>query len=427
MKKVVCYLLVAVLFLTTGTASAKLLSGVFVDIQGHWAESDIEAAYNRGLIQGTGINEFGCETFSPEENVNRFQLAAVLERTFELDYGNMQFIKKPQARDYYYDTEEAWYSEAVALGAINHIFAQGGKFMGDEKVSRIELARSIYNAFQAKGINIPMIMIMPLYYDTAELIQEDVNVITFVSNTSIMKGNENIFRPHNSINRAELARVLNQCAKLIDMNPVEVDPIPAVKLECKEVKSESQLIKIDLNIPIINGLLNEKVQTSLNQFMANDAQKRQEYMIKEAQHNSDFILSEPYHTYEIVSRFNQYYITENILSFYVDYYTYTGGAHGMTDRVAYNFDLVTGEELALNDLFAPGLNHTEMINQRLQSVINHYPEQYFQGAEGFQGISEDQRYYLENGNMIIYFLQYEIAPYAAGIRTFSVPLPYNQN
>lgn len=425
MKKLVGYLvLAAFLLFPTGIASAKLFSGTFVDTRGHWAESEIEAAYKQGLMQGTGVNEFGFKIFMPEEKVNRFQLAAVLERAFDLDYGNMRFVKQPTASDYYYDLEEeAWYSEAVLRCAINHIFAPMDAFEGDKEVTRIKVARGIYNAFQAKGINVPMIMLMPLYDDTAELSQDDTNAMVFVSNTGIMKGNNNLFRPHDPISRAELAKVLNQCVKLIEMNPVEVSPTPAVKLECKEVKSESELINIDLNIPVIKGMQDTEIQTKMNQLLEDEAIKRQEAMIAEAQLNSDFVLTEPYHTYEIVSRFYQYFATRDNLSFYVDYYTYTGGAHGMTDRVAYNFDLNTGQELALSDLFAPGTNYTEMINKRVKSMIELNPRDYFEGELGFKGISEDQRFYLENGSLIVYFLQYEIAPYAAGIRTFPVPLP----
>jgi len=428
MKKFVCFFLAVFLFLLfpTGASIAELSSGVFVDIQGHWAASEIEAAYEQGLMQGIGTDESGYKVFSPEANVNRFQLAAVIRRAFNLDYGNIQFIKEPVASDYYEDLEnEAWYSEDVTLGAINRIFTQEGEFKGEEEVSRIEVARSIYNAFQAKGINVPMIMLMPLYDDTSELNQQDINAMVFVSNTGIMKGNNNLFRPYDPIKRAELARVLNQCVKLIKMNPVEVSPAPAVKLDCQEVKSESQLVNIDLNIPVIKGMQNGQIQTKLNSILVNEAEKRKEAIIEEAQLNSDFILSEPYHTYALVSRFNQYYVTENILSFYVDYYTYTGGAHGMTDRVAYNFDLNTGEELALSDLYEPGFDYAAMINERVQAEINLSPEIYFEGEWGFKGISEDQRFYLENGNIIVYFLQYEIAPYAAGIRSFAIPFYFH--
>jgi len=40
---------------------------------------------------------------------------------------------------------------------------------------------------------------------------------------------------------------------------------------------------------------------------------------------------------------------------------------------------------------------------------------------GFQGIAPEQNYYLDGENLFIYFNQYEIAPYAAGIREFKIP------
>lgn len=429
MKRLLCYLvIVTLLLISVGTASAqpKMFSGTFVDTKGHWAESEIEAAYNRGLMEGYGVDQSGFKIFAPEDKVNRFQLAVVLERAFDLDYGNMRFMQEPKANDYYYDLdEEAWYSEAVTLCAINHVFTSIDNFAGQEAVTRIEVASSIYKSFQAQGITVPMIMVMPVYDDTAGLSQEDVNAMVFVSNTGIMKGNDSLFRPYDPIKRAELARVLNQCIKLIEMNPVQADPAPGVKLESKEVKSESPLINVDLNIPVITGMQDKQIQTKLNQLLQDEAIKRQEAMTAEAQKDSEFILTEPYHSYQIVSRFNQYYVTQDTLSFYVDYYTYTGGAHGMTDRVAYNFNLNTGQELALSHLFASGTNYTEIINERVRAIIKLDPDVYFEGEAGFRGISEEQRFYLENGNLMVYFLQYEIAPYAAGIRTFPVPLPSN--
>ena len=82
----------------------------------------------------------------------------------------MRFSKEPKASDYYYDVEdEAWYSEAVLLCAINHIFAHMDAFE-DKEVTRIEVAGA-YTMLLAKGISVPMIMLMPLYDDTAGLSQ----------------------------------------------------------------------------------------------------------------------------------------------------------------------------------------------------------------------------------------------------------------
>ena len=83
----------------------------------------------KAVDDGYGVNESGFKIFAPEEAVNRYQLAVVLDRVFDLDYGNLRFIKEPVASDYYYDLEnDAWYSEAVTMGTINHLFNRMDEF-----------------------------------------------------------------------------------------------------------------------------------------------------------------------------------------------------------------------------------------------------------------------------------------------------------
>jgi len=107
---------------------------------------------------------------------------------------------------------------------------------------------------------------------------------------------------------------------------------------------------------------------------------------------------------------------------YIDYYSYTGGAHGFTDRRAYNIDLTTGRELRLSDLFAPDFNYISIINEEIKKQIQAGDEIFFDGELGFQSITENQPFYIEEGNLVIYFGLYEIAPYAAGIQEFRFPL-----
>jgi hypothetical protein len=171
------------------------------------------------------------------------------------------------------------------------------------------------------------------------------------------------------------------------MNPPESLPIADIKVEIKEVQSESPLINVDLNIPVISGMSDQGIQKQLNQLLEQDALERKAAMIAQAEEDSDFILSEPYHSYELVSRFYQYYLSNDVLSLYVDYYSYTGGAHGMTERIAYNFDLKNGEELDLSDLFAPESDYQEMINEIVQAEIDRNPQIYFEGEWGILGTS----------------------------------------
>lgn len=63
-----------------------------------------------------------------------------------------------------------------------------------------------------------MIMLMPYYEDTNNLLNEELNAMIFVSNTGIMKGDGHYFRPGDMVKRAELARVLNRCSSLMSID-----------------------------------------------------------------------------------------------------------------------------------------------------------------------------------------------------------------
>lgn len=216
MKNFLSLLLIAMMLVFPATAAAQLTSADFADVSGLGAGRDIEMVANLGVMIGTGTNGQGLRIFSPGDNVTRAQLAVVLQRTFQLDYGQKRFFKQPQATDYYRDVDnQAWYAEGLVMCAINNIFASADNFYPDRAVSRIEIAQAVYNSFNAKGISIPMIMMMPVFEDTESLTQEQINAVVFVNNTGIMKENSPYFRPTEDMKRAEMAQVLSRCLSLI--------------------------------------------------------------------------------------------------------------------------------------------------------------------------------------------------------------------
>ncbi|MCX5780975.1 MAG: protease inhibitor I42 family protein [Firmicutes bacterium] len=219
MKNFLSVLLIAMMLVFPATAAAQLTSADFSDVRGLVAAQDIELMANLGVMIGTGTNGQGLRLFSPDENVTRAQLAVVLQRTFQLDYGPIRFIKPPLATDYYRDVDnQAWYADGLVMCAINNIFANADNFYPDRAVNRIEIAQSVYRSFNAKGISVPMIMIMPIFEDTRALTQEQINAIIFVNNTGIMQTNSPYFRPAEGLNRGELAQVLSRCVSLISIN-----------------------------------------------------------------------------------------------------------------------------------------------------------------------------------------------------------------
>jgi hypothetical protein len=198
----------------------------------------------------------------------------------------------------------------------------------------------------------------------------------------------------------------------------------SIKVECKEVKSDSGTMGVDLKIPVLSGLDNNNIQANINTLWEKDALDLRDKMtdeieayVKENQQN-DW----PIRPYQLSTTFEETYQTEKMLSLYVDYYQYTGGAHGITDRRPYNINLEDGSRLALKDLFNANYDYQTIINEEIRKQIDAHPDSYFTGNMGFKGINPDQSYYLLNGFLVIYFSQYEIAPYAAGIPEFKIPL-----
>jgi hypothetical protein len=60
---------------------------------------------------------------------------------------------------------------------------------------------------------------------------------------------------------------------------------------------------------------------------------------------------------------------DNCLSFYVDYYRFTGGAHGMSKRKSFNYDLLTGIKLSLSDILSKNVDYGKGILEDINSVI----------------------------------------------------------
>lgn len=108
--------------------------------------------------------------------------------------------------------------------------------------------------------------------------------------------------------------------------------------------------------------------------------------------------------------------TETLASAYTEFYTY-------------NIDLTTGRELTLRDVL--GDEYIELANQAVREGIAQRSQdpdnQYFSmedGELGFRSIAPDQRFYLnEQGNPVILFEKYEIAPGYMGAQEFEVVRP----
>ena len=129
-----------------------------------------------------------------------------------------------------------------------------------------------------------------------------------------------------------------------------------------------------------------------------------------------------------------YQITYNsgcITSLYMDTYTYMGGAHQELERISDTWDFSTGKQLHLDDISAltpAALNGLQTsVERQIAERLKESPGSYFEDYPYLLRNKFNQNhFFLRPGYIVIYYQQYEIAPYATGIPEFSFRMPAYQ-
>lgn len=142
------------------------------------------------------------------------------------------------------------------------------------------------------------------------------------------------------------------------------------------------------------------------------------------QHNLPIISYEAKTIYKIT------YLTESIVSLYFDQYTFTGGAHGSTYRYSNTWNLKTDALIELKDFFPHQPNFKETIIQSITKQIGKQIEKQFSNNQTYyfedykDNVPKEFRennFYLTPNGIVIYFQQYDIAPYSSGLPQFLIP------
>lgn len=190
-----------------------------------------------------------------------------------------------------------------------------------------------------------------------------------------------------------------------------------VTIESREIKSQTEALVLNMKIPVVSGVKDEKLQSRINAELENAALRDKEEITR----LSKFAERVPDVAYELHWEYQVFYNKHGILSLTTIADQFTGGAHGMSVRRPYNYDINAGKKMALADVFQPGVDYKTIINQEIEKQIESRPEYFFEGELGFRSIADNQDYYLEDGNLMVYFGQYDIAPYSSGIPEFKIP------
>ena len=130
----------------------------------------------------------------------------------------------------------------------------------------------------------------------------------------------------------------------------------------------------------------------------------------------------PIMVYELVFKSTITYNQAPIISLYQDEYTFTGGAHGSTIRTSQNWNLEYNEQFTLSDVYANQPDYLLFILREINKQIQEKGVDYF--FDDYCSLVLEtfnpQQFYLTPNYVVIYFQQYDIAPYSTGIPTFEI-------
>lgn len=214
-------------------------------------------------------------------------------------------------------------------------------------------------------------------------------------------------------------------------------------MNCEPVTVETLTLECTMKykaVPVLNYKIeyprfsHSEYQNALDQMncwyqcRAADFQKEFETQnYRDASEQYDFSLKNnyPFPMHEAMVVFKITYNQECCLSLYQDEYIFSGGAHGNTVRTSETWNVMTGCLYTLygnrNDAAELQKNILDQIDAQIKAHITKGENWYFDDyaklvAETFNPKS----FYVTPEGIVIYFQQYDIAPYSSGIQEFVV-------
>lgn len=178
------------------------------------------------------------------------------------------------------------------------------------------------------------------------------------------------------------------------------------------VMTQTRIIKKDgltIYYPELYGMSNLAVQEEINEtiFELTWQLVKEQYPLQGLEHFDQII-----GTYEIKTN------ERNIFSLSLSNYAISSqAAHGLTIMKSLTFNIDSGKNYTLADLFTPHSDYIELLSNHIQLQIK---ERDIPLLDGFTEIRPDQDFYIADKVLVIYFQLYEITPYYIGLPMFPI-------
>ncbi|KIL35046.1 hypothetical protein SD71_15400 [Cohnella kolymensis] len=209
------------------------------DIEGHWAQAEIENFVKADLIRGN-LDAEGYTDIRPDDKMTRAEFAVMLV--------NIAGLSSDEAGKEFKDVKKGvWYSNSIriasALGIVNGVSPT--EFGVTKIVTRAEMATMIVRAYEAKAsidfkTGATKFKDVPSNYFAAPYIEK-------ASATGLIGGTSaTTFSPKSEATRAQVIVVLNRAVMLEKKNlPAEAELVGIVQAANKEIMDQMNAGKID--------------------------------------------------------------------------------------------------------------------------------------------------------------------------------------
>lgn len=115
------------------------------------------------------------------------------------------------------------------------------------------------------------------------------------------------------------------------------------------------------------------------------------------------------------------YNKDGIISILMTYGSYSGGAHGLAHNIAYNYNIIEGRELELQDAFNKDVNSYNIVKEEIVKQMKAKKDIFFDDSiDIVKNYSEPFEFYITEHGVVIYFEEYEVGPFASGIPEFLI-------
>lgn len=188
----------------------------------------------------------------------------------------------------------------------------------------------------------------------------------------------------------------------------------------------------EIHYPSFETLCNPTAASTINNNYILLARKTEVHartnLYQQAADNAQYIPSvpPPFESYIFQSMYTVPFNQRCITSLYFDEYSFLGGAHGSTERHSDTWDFCTGRQLKLHDFFHGCTDFAEIlfsnIEKQIAERLKESPSSYFDDYKMLVRKNfHFENYFVTPNGIVIYYQQYDVAPYATGITEFLIP------